>query len=74
MGNYAYKKEEAERYNKARAEEKARRIAFEKDRLENPEKYARKRNSRVSSLGVFVSAALVLNADALTQRAKRKVI
>ena len=56
MGNHAYKKEQAELHNKNRVEK----LALEKDRIENPEKYKRKRRVRSGSGGRISKAQLVM--------------
>lgn len=65
MGNSAKKRQAANLHNEARSE----RLALEKDKRENPEKYQRKRRVKTRSPIIpFLATALAISPNAFDQR------
>ena len=55
MNNNQKKKLAAEKHNKARAEQKAKKEAYELDKLENPEKYKRRNKKVMQGIMPFIA-------------------
>lgn len=65
MGNHAYKKAEAEEFNANRKHRLDQEEKLRLDKLNNPEKYQRKRRGRINKAQLFMATVAGLGVNSL---------